>query len=42
MKELLGHAQTDVTSGYGRRQGNLHELGDLNDELQRLTSPGST
>lgn len=40
MKELLGHAQTDVTSGYGRKNGFLHELGDLNDELQRITFLG--
>ena len=41
LKELLGHAQTDVTSGYGRMEGGyLHELGDLNDEIQRLTFPG--
>lgn len=40
MKELRGHAQTDVTSGYGRRGGYLHELGELNDELQRVSYPG--
>ena len=40
MKELLGHAQTDVTSGYGRVDGYLHELCDLNDEVQRIAFPG--
>ena len=39
MKELLGHAQTDVTSGYGRRDGFLHELGDLKDELEHIVFP---
>jgi integrase len=37
MKELLGHAQTDVTSEYGRTDRHLHELGDLNDEIMRIT-----
>ncbi len=40
MKELLGHAQTDVTSGYGRRGGHLYELEALNEELQRISYPG--
>ena len=37
MKELIGHEQTDVTSQYGRTNRYLHELGDLNDEIQRIT-----
>jgi integrase len=40
MKELLGHAQTDVTSGYGRTEGFLHELGDLNEAIQHIAFPG--
>ena len=40
LKELLGHAQTDVTSGYGRRDGYLHSLEELNEEIQRITFNG--
>ncbi|MDX7953467.1 site-specific integrase [Lichenihabitans sp. Uapishka_5] len=37
MKELLGHAQNDVTSGYGRVDGSLHDLSKLDDEIQKMT-----
>ena len=40
MKELLGHKQGDATSGYGRTNGYMHELGELNDEIQRIRFPG--
>lgn len=40
MKELLDHKQLDTTSGYGRTNGYMHELGDLNEELQRTSYPG--
>ena len=40
LKELAGHAQTDITSRYGRRKGKLYELADLDEQIQSLRFDG--
>ena len=39
LKSLVGHAQNDVTSGYGHIDGWLHELGNLDAEVQKIAFP---
>ena len=40
IKAIVGHSAKDITSGYGRSDGQLYDLTTLDSELQRLRYEG--